>query len=79
MHFTLESEGQALDVHLGPTWYLEREGLELSKGDPVEVTGSVVDTDDDRFLVARELKKGAKVLTLRDERGVPVWSGGRQP
>jgi hypothetical protein len=41
------------------------------------VTGSVIDSDGNSFLVARELKKGEKVLKLRDEQGVPVWAGGR--
>jgi hypothetical protein len=77
MHLTLESAGQAMDVHLGPTWFLQREGVDVAKGDSVEVTGSVIDSDGNSFLVARELKKGEKVLKLRDEQGVPVWAGGR--
>ena len=78
-HVTLQSDGQTMDVHLGPTWFLQREGVEVAKGDSIEVTGSVVDSDGNSFLIARELKKGQKVLKLRDEQGVPVWSGGRRP
>ena len=77
-HVTLQSDGQTLDVHLGPTWFLQREGIEVAKGDSIEVTGSVVDSEGNSFLIARELKKGQKVLKLRDEQGVPVWSGGRR-
>jgi hypothetical protein len=29
-------------------------------------------------LIAREVKKGGKTLTLRDAQGVPAWSGGRR-
>jgi hypothetical protein len=27
-------------------------------------------------LIAREIKKGDKTMTLRDENGRPLWSGG---
>jgi hypothetical protein len=76
-HVILESAERTVDVRLGPAWFLEREGVPIVKGDAIEVTGSVVGSDDDAFLIARELKKGGKVVTLRDENGVPLWSGGR--
>lgn len=75
-HVTLEGEGAVTEVHLGPTWFLERESVELSKGDSLDVTGSVVDSRGATVLVAREIKKGAKVFQLRDERGLPLWGGG---
>jgi hypothetical protein len=78
-HVTLQSDGQAMDIHLGPTWFLQREGFEIAKGDSIEVTGSVVDSDGATFLIAREVKKGQKSVKLRDEQGVPAWSGGRRP
>jgi len=79
MHVAVKADGQTMDVHLGPTWFLQREGIELAKADAVEVTGSVVDSEGATFLIARELKKGQKAVRLRDEQGVPAWSGGRQP
>jgi hypothetical protein len=75
-HVTLESDGAATDVHLGPTWFLEKEGLKVAKGDSLEVTGSLVDSDGSVFMVAREVRKGATLYRLRDERGVPSWAGG---
>jgi len=75
-HVTLESDGAATDVHLGPTWFLEKEGLKLAKGDPLEVTGSLVESEGTTFLVAREVRKGATLYRLRDERGAPAWAGG---
>ena len=68
-----------MDVHLGPTWFLQGEGFEIAKGDAVEVIGSVVDSEGTTFLIAREVKKGQKAVRLRDEQGVPAWSGGRRP
>jgi hypothetical protein len=78
-HVTLEGADQTIDVRLGPTWFLEREGIEIAKGDSMEVTGSVIESDGDSFLIARELKKGEKVVKLRDEQGVPLWSGRGRP
>jgi hypothetical protein len=75
-HIALQGEGGVTEVHVGPTWFLEQEGVELSNGDALEVTGSVVDSGDETFLVAREIKKGTKVFRLRDERGFPMWAGG---
>jgi len=76
-HVTLVSAGQPTEVVLGPTWFLKGEAVDIVKGDSIEVTGSLVDQAGETFLVARELKKGQKVVTLRDERGLPAWSGGR--
>ena len=68
-----------MDVHLGPSWFLDREGVSVSKGDAVEVDGSVIDLNGETFLIARELRTGNKVVKLRDELGVPAWAGGRRP
>jgi len=75
-HVTLESGGAATDIHLGPTWFLDQEGLKLAEGDVLEVTGSLVESAGTTFLVAREVKKGTTLVRLRDERGTPAWAGG---
>lgn len=43
---------------------------------PLHAGTRLVEQDGTTFLIARELKEGAKVVTLRDERGAPAWSGG---
>jgi hypothetical protein len=75
LHVTLASEGVEREVHLGPTWFLEREGFRIAKGDLLDVTGSIVESDGTSFVVAREIRKGAGVLRLRDERGHPAVGG----
>ena len=77
LHVTLEGDGKATEVHVGPTWFVQQQGLGLAKGDSVEITGSLVESDGKSILIAREVKKGAKTFTLRDERGVPMWAGRR--
>jgi hypothetical protein len=79
VHITLSSDGQTMDVHLGPAWFLAREDLAVAKGDAVEVSGSVVEANGETFLIARELKTGKKVVTFRDEQGIPAWAGARRP
>jgi DNA/RNA endonuclease YhcR with UshA esterase domain len=39
-HVTLKTDQGTFDVHVGPTTYLQKKGIELKKGDTIEVTGS---------------------------------------
>jgi hypothetical protein len=78
LHVILKTEKGSLDVHLGPTDYWKKNGFELTQGDSIEVIGSKNKTDDAEFIIAREVKKGDKVVTLRNAQGVPAWSGGRR-
>ncbi len=77
-HVTLKTDSGNVDVHLGPGDYWKKNGFELAKGDSLEVTGSRTRVDDTDVLLAREIKKGDKTVTLRDAQGRPAWSGGRR-
>lgn len=77
-HVMLKTDQGAVEVHLGPTDYWKANGFELAKGDSIEVTGSKVKVDDAEVLLAREVKKGEKTVTLRDAKGVPAWARGRR-
>jgi hypothetical protein len=73
VHVALQADdGREMDVHLGPSWFVENAGIQIAKGDAIEVTGSVLASDGGPVLIAREVKKGAQALTLRDEQGVPA-------
>jgi hypothetical protein len=52
----------------------------IAKGDTLVLVGSPVIVDDERVFIAREVKKGDSVWTLRDAAGLPLWRGrgGRQ-
>jgi len=66
-------------VHLGPQWYIEQQGdIPIKAGDSVEVKGVKASRDGKDFFIAGEVKKGADVLKLRDENGVPLWAGWRK-
>lgn len=76
IHLTLRTKDQTYDVHVGPADYVSKNGFKFSAGDQVEVTGSKLSGAD--TIIAREIKKGGKVLTLRDNEGIPKWSGGQR-
>jgi len=75
VHLILKSGKETQTVLVGPQNFLTQKDFSFSNGDQVEVTGSKVKYGTSEAIIAREIKKGDKVLTLRDEKGVPVWSG----
>ncbi len=77
-HLMLKTAGGTLDVHVGPSDFVSNNGFTFAKGDQLEITGSKVKLNNTDVLLAREIKKDGKVLTLRNPQGIPQWSrGGR--
>jgi hypothetical protein len=78
-HLTFRTEGRTYDVHVGPSDYVSKNGFAFAAGDKLEVIGSKVSLGSGAdTIIAREIKKDGKVLTLRDSQGIPNWSGGRR-
>lgn len=79
VHIILKTEKGSIPVHLGPSWYIDKQGLKFAPGDKVQVTGSRVTFNNKPAIIASEVKKGDQTLKLRDEKGFPAWSrrGGR--
>jgi hypothetical protein len=77
-HLVVQAEGETLEVHLGPSRFLAGQEFSFEAGDAIEVTGSKVKRGEGEALLAREVKKGDTVLTLRNAEGVPQWSRGRR-
>ncbi|MDD2903926.1 MAG: DNA-binding protein [Syntrophales bacterium] len=75
VHFTLKTDKETIPVHLGPSWYLDKQDIKIVPKDQVQVTGSRVTFEGKPAIIAAEVKKGDKVLKLRDQAGVPVWAG----
>ncbi len=78
IHLSLRANQETYDVHVGPSAYISKNGFAFSAGDQVDVTGSKTKLGDTEAIVAREIRKDGKVLTLRDNQGIPKWSGGRR-
>jgi hypothetical protein len=75
-HLSLKTDKETIDLRVGPSWFLMQNNMSFAKGDQVEVTGSRVKFGDQDAVIAREIKKGSKTLTLRDAQGFPAWSSG---
>ena len=78
IHLLLKTEKGPLSAHLGPEWFIERLQPGIEKGDTVTVTGSMGTVGGKPALFAAEVRKGDETLKLRDERGIPVWTGWRR-
>jgi hypothetical protein len=75
IHLTLRVDNQTYDVHVGPSDYVSKNGFTFSDKDQIEVTGSKIKVGGTDTIIAREIKRGDKVLTLRNSQGIPMWSG----
>jgi hypothetical protein len=77
VHFTLKTDKETIPVHLGPSWYINKQNIKIEAKDKVEVTGSRVSFEGKPVIIAAAVKKGDTVLKLRDQAGIPMWAGRR--
>jgi hypothetical protein len=76
VHLTLKTEKEPLFVVVGPGWYVEKQPVKIEAKDLLEIKGSRVTSRGKQAIIAGEIKKGNQILKLRDENGIPAWSGG---
>jgi len=74
-HLTVKAGAETRDVMLGPSTFIAGKGFAFVKGDLIEVTGSKVTMGGAEYVIAREIVKEGKTLTLRDKTGTPQWAG----
>jgi hypothetical protein len=74
-HLVLTTGAGPLEVHLGPTAFLQEKKVVITKGDTLEILGSRVTVEGEPVFLAREVKKGSSAWTLRDGAGLPLWRG----
>jgi hypothetical protein len=70
----LQTAKEAIEVHIGPGWYVSRQVFEIVPEDTIIVKGSRIDFLGKQVIMATEVWKGSERLLLRDETGMPVWS-----
>jgi DNA/RNA endonuclease YhcR with UshA esterase domain len=73
-HVDLKTDAGVFDVHIGPESFITKQGFSFEKGDTLTVTGSKQVLGGKDSIIAREIKKGDQVLTLRSVNGIPKWS-----
>ncbi|MGQ9859488.1 MAG: hypothetical protein ACUVS3_12490 [Thermodesulfobacteriota bacterium] len=70
----LETSAETINVHVGPGWFVAEQDFELSAGDEITVRGSRITFQDVPAVIAVEVRKGQRILKLRQDNGLPVWS-----
>jgi hypothetical protein len=81
-----DGEDQTYLVQLGPKWYLDLKGIYLLSKKNISITGTPIEvpnlvdkrgdkdlSKEEGILMAKEVQMGEYKVTLRDEKGVPVW------
>jgi len=71
---------EVLPVYLGPAFYIvgPEQVNNFKIGDKVTVTGSQITVRGELFMLATTVKRGNKVLRLRDKDGIPGWIGWKK-
>lgn len=75
VHLQLQTAQGPVAVHLGPSWWLEKQAARVAVGDALEITGSRISYDGKPALIAKVVKAPAGELALRDADGAPAWAG----
>jgi hypothetical protein len=79
VHLMLQTDKETIAVHLGPSWYIDKQTPKIEANDTVTVTGSRITVDGKPAIFAAQIKKGNDILKLRDDNGIPAWSGAAPP
>lgn len=74
LHLMVKSGTDLLFVHVAPESFLKDMEVTIQKGDSVEIVGSKIKVDGQDEMLAREIIDSGNDVTLRDKKGVPVWS-----
>jgi hypothetical protein len=75
MQLSVKTDTKTTLVYVGPGDFLKEIEVSFNKGDQVEVVGAKAPNSTDELILAREITVGTNVFTLRDDKGIPVWSG----
>jgi hypothetical protein len=73
VHLMLQADKETVAVHLGPSWYIDKQMPKIEANDTITVTGSRMTIDGKPAIIAAQVEKGNEVLKLRDDNGIPVW------
>ena len=78
IHLQVKTGNETLDIHLGPSWYLQNQDLKIQPQDTITVTGSRVNSFGQPSIIAGQVTKDNQTVKLRDDNGIPLWTRGRQ-
>lgn len=69
----LQTAAGSVLVQLAPSSFLKSQDFVCTKGDVLEVVGARVLVQNQEIVLAREVRMGEQVVTLRDADGHPEW------
>ena len=72
-HLRIDTAKQAVEVHLAPSWFLEKYGMKFRLGEKVEVIGVKYIRRDETGLVARQVESAIGTYSFRNPEGKPLW------
>ncbi|HTW31887.1 MAG TPA: hypothetical protein VMD76_09420 [Candidatus Sulfotelmatobacter sp.] len=78
-HLVIKTDTGTVLVRLAPADFLKEMDASFNKGDQVVVTGAKAPDSTEEVILAREIVVGNNDMTLRDDKGVPVWVGWKAP
>ena len=71
---SLKTKDGTVELHLGPTVFLDEKGFRFAEGDSLTAIGSrVPEEGGGELIIVRHITKGKQALALRDEEGRPLW------
>lgn len=74
IHLNVKNGTETIFIHVAPEAFLKDMDVSFNKGDEVEIVGSKIKVDNQDEVLAREITKNSNSLTLRDKKGIPIWS-----
>lgn len=66
---------EQLNVHIGPVFYLDSEGIEFKAGEELKIEGAFATYEEQEILIAKIIYRGEEEIVLRDDLGRPKWAG----
>ncbi len=73
----LAPDGRTINLHLGPTFALRDELKQLAAGQEISFDAFRTDRMPKDAYIAKSIKAGDKLFTLRNDSLRPRWAGGR--
>lgn len=71
----VKTDTKTIVVYVGPGDFLKEIEVSFNKGDQVDVVGAKAPNTMEEEILAREITVGSNTFTLRDDKGIPIWSG----
>lgn len=75
IYLVVKTDTSTVLVRVAPAAFLREMDTTLAVGNQVQVTGAKALGVAEEQILAREIILGTNTVTLRDDKGIPVWAG----